>query len=418
MFDGCTSLKSIYFGNFQTIRLNIMLNVFQNCKSLESLDLSSFDTSKVTDFHYMFYNCQSLKFLDLSNFNTSSCGCTRFMFSGCISLTSLNLSSFNTSKIALMQNMFNNHSKILSLDLSNFDTNSCVEMQSMFNGCELLEYVNFKQALISTNLNSNYGNMINNTARNIVFCVDESKTSVLNSLMESNPCSTRISICSVDWRKYQKKLMPDLNTCVNNCSESSQTYKYEYLGKCLAQCPNDTININYLCIKCHSDCKKYEANDISYCTSCASNDKYLYKGQCVSNCSNGYYLNENDPSIKICKCEDIKCEKCSDYSLSQNLCITCNNDENYYPIFNALNNENDFLQCYKDPDGYYFDVSNGYYKKCYSSCLICDIDGNDTYHNCIECKYNYKFQIQINNNNNCYEKCHYYYYLDDNNKTL
>jgi len=218
--------------------------VFQRCSSLETLDLSSFDTSQVTDFHYMFYGCNSLKYLDLSNFKTSSCICTFNMFENCTSITSINLSSFDTSKVTLMSNMFYNCKNLISLDLSSFDTTSVTHIQFMFSGCEKLEFVNFKIATISTINLKEYNNMITNTAKNIVFCVDESKTSILNQQMDQNICSIRISDCS-NWRKYQKKILPDSNECVDSCLNTS--YPFEYLGKCYDKCPKGTFNNNYIC---------------------------------------------------------------------------------------------------------------------------------------------------------------------------
>ena len=38
-----------------------------------------------------------------------------------------------------------------------------------------------------------------------------------------------------------------------------------------------------------------------------------------------------------------------------------------------------------------------------------------TNHNCIECKSEYLFEIDINNYKNCYKNCSYYYYFDKNN---
>jgi len=233
MFDGCSSLKSIKFGNFKTSKIIYMQFIFQNCRALETLDLSSFDTSKVEDFHYMFYGCSSLKYLDLSNFDTSSCRCIRNMFTRCSSLTSINLSSFDISKVDLMYEMFYGCSSLISLDLSSFDTHSVQQIYNMFFDCEKLEFVNFKKAQISgTTLNS-YENMITNTAKNIVFCVDESKTSILNQLMDLNSCSTRISDCS-NWRNYQKKIVPGQTECVDNCSVTSNPI--EHFGKCYREC--------------------------------------------------------------------------------------------------------------------------------------------------------------------------------------
>jgi len=202
MFDGCKSLNNIKFGNFQTSKLTSMNYVFQNCNSLQYLDLSRFNTSLVTHFHHLFFGCESLKYMDLSHFDTSSLQCIYNMFNGCTSITSINLSGFNTSKATLMYYVFTNCKNLISLDLSSFEFNSNPGTYNMFDGCEKLEFVNFKIASISEISNYNY--MIRNTSKNIVFCVDETKTRILNQLMESNNCSIRTYDC-LNWRKYQKK---------------------------------------------------------------------------------------------------------------------------------------------------------------------------------------------------------------------
>ena len=48
----------------------------------------------------------------------------------------------------------------------------------------------------------------------------------------------------------------------------------------------------------------------------------------------------------------------------------------------------------------------------YINYVICDKEGNETFHNCIECKSNYTFHLNINNSINCLEQCPYYYYID------
>ena len=40
------------------------------------------------------------------------------------------------------------------------------------------------------------------------------------------------------------------------------------------------------------------------------------------------------------------------------------------------------------------------YKLCYNSCKTCDINGNDTYHNCIECNDNYNYESNFSNYKN------------------
>ena len=60
---------------------------------------------------------------------------------------------------------------------------------------------------------------------------------------------------------------------------------------------------------------------------------------------------------------------------------------------------------------------NNYFKKCYESCDLCEIGGNDTHHNCIKCKTDYFYELNISNYLNCYDKCEFNFYYDEiNNK--
>ena len=77
------------------------------------------------------------------------------------------------------------------------------------------------------------------------------------------------------------------------------------------------------------------------------------------------------------------------------------------------NIESQKVNCYKEPEGYFLD--NNLYKKCYYTCKTCNIEGNNTNHNCLDCKENFLFVIKKNNIYfNCYENCSYYYFNKDN----
>ena len=62
MFNDCSSLKEIYFINFETIKATSMSAMFQKCNEIENLDLSNFNTSNVTDMKVMFSRCHKSKF--------------------------------------------------------------------------------------------------------------------------------------------------------------------------------------------------------------------------------------------------------------------------------------------------------------------------------------------------------------------
>ena len=85
--------------------------------------------------------------------------------------------------------------------------------------------------------------------------------------------------------------------------------------------------------------------------------------------------------------------------------------QKYYDSNIIINN-------YQSTGGYYFDEVDSFYKLCYSSCKSCNIGGNDINHNCIECKDDYIFEMNISIYKNCYLNCSNYHYYDKiNNKS-
>ena len=337
-----------------------MSHMFNFCISLISLDLSNFDTSQVTDMSSMFSSCFSLISLDLSNFDTSLVTDKKYMFSSCSTLTSLDLTNFNTSLVTDMKFMFGDCSSLTSLDLSNIDTSLFANMSSMFDHCINLEYINLK------NFNEsklNYSNDIfYNIPENIVICINE-KEKIFSQIINK---SCQAIDCSDVLKSKQKKIINNTNECIDSCGYSPQ-YKYEYNGKC------------------------YE------------------------NCRNGFFQ-DNHTLLNICKCELDKCLTCPQVTLRKNLCTKCN--DKYYPKENDPLNIGIFINCYNQSEtkGYYLD--SNLYKKCYNTCRICEIKGDNFIHNCIECNDNFSLRIKRGNYFNCYENyknCSFYYYFDDEN---
>ena len=81
---------------------------------------------------------------------------------------------------------------------------------------------------------------------------------------------------------------------------------------------------------------------------------------------------------------------------------------------NDASNRGEYINCYNEvPTGYYFDENDLIYKKCYSTCQTCDINGDNIYHNCTRCKNEFNFEIKSGEYKNCYEQCDYYYYFDN-----
>ena len=356
MFRQCKDITEFDFSNFDTSNVENMYCMFQSCSSLTSLNLSNFNTTKVKDMSGMFQYCYNLTSLNLSIFNTSNVTNMESMFDNCKSLTSLNLSNFNTSQITRMSNMFKGCSSLTSLNLSNFDTSKVARIQKMFCDCVNLEYINlgnFNENMLSNN-DGYYEKIFYKVPDNAVLCLKEENIKK-KIYPQFNEIKCKLNYCKDDWKSNQNKLIEKTNVCIDKC-ESDSIHKYEYNGKC-------------------------------------------YK-----NCSHGFIDNNK------CKCELEKCLICPPVALNINLCTKCN--INYYPKENDSSNLGEYINCYKNLTGYYLDKNESLYRKCYYKCETCEIQGNNSTHNCLLCKENFPNAFDFNNYTNCYENCPYYYYFD------
>ena len=356
MFYGCSLLSYLNLSNFDTSQVVDMRSIFYHCSSLTSIELSRFNISLTKDIAGMFYNCSKLKSLDLSNFDTSSVTDLLHMFRYCSSLVSLNLSNFDTPAVTDMGAMFENCSSLTFLDLSNFNTSQVKNMGYMFSNCVNLEFINLKN-FDGSNVD-NIKNIFLNLPENIVICIN--KSDKLFSKLESKCYNID---CSENWKLKKKIIINDNNNeCFEICDNNS---KYEYIGRCYDDDKNENLFNNNLIIS-----------------------KY--------------------------KCELDKFLLCPLQTLQKNICTKCNS-KNYYQIENDTLNSEEYINCYEEPEGYYFDQNDLIYKKCYYTCKSCNAQGNYIKHNCQECNDNFTFMIENNNYKNCYVNCSYYHYFDGEN---
>ena len=389
MFKNCISLTSLDISNFNTEKVTHIDNLFNGCRNLTSINLSNFNTSKVINMTKMFYDCISLTSVDISNFDTSLVTDMSEVFYNCILLTSINISNFKTTNVQFIDNMFHGCESLKIIDFSNFDSTSVTKMNDMFFNCGDLEYINFKNYNSDKTLDSNF---FKGTPKNFVLCTE---SDYLINIIENPECT--IVNCDDNWNDFRKKININDGNCIDDCTKTE--YQYEYNFKCFQNCLNGTYNNNYICEDCHPDCRECEGPNNTNCISCSSSDKFLKFGNCVDSCKNdSYYYNETI-NQKICKCELDNCDTCSLESFNEKLCTSCK--DGYYPIYDDKYDINyPFLNCSKSPEGYYLDIS--FYKLCYLSCKTCNISGNETQHNCIECKDGY-FSKYIDLYKNCYE---------------
>ena len=123
-------------------------------------------------------------------------------------------------------------------------------------------------------------------------------------------------------------------------------------------------------------------------------------------------------------CNDICFKENIKIDLKQNRCVEfCNESEYRYEYNHFCYNkcpdnthiiENEHLCLDEKPEGYYFDTTKSVFKKCFDSCKTCYGEGNKINNNCIECKYNFNYELDKNISKNCYFECPYYFYLDNN----
>ena len=343
LFNGCKALKSIDLSKFNTENVISMNDMFYNCQSLTSLNLTAFDTSKVTDMYNMFNNCIKLQELDLSNFQTSDLKLTYNMFNNCSSLTAVNLSSFTASKVTDMHNMFNNCTNLKELNLNNFKGNKAKDVSNMFNNCTSLKSVNLD--------NFNSSNLLNMT----------------------NMFKNCQSLFSLNLKSFHTSNVTKMESAFYNCSS-------------LLSLKIDNFIVS----------SETKIDDLFY--NCQSLSSLEFKN--IIFCPKEGHFEENNSIYNYHNCKD-----CNLKSFNQNLCISCNTNNKFYPIEN--NHETNYIPCYNEtPEGYY--LSDQVYHKCFNTCKNCYGFGNETAHNCTECIINYLLF-----DNNCYPECDYYYYFSD-----
>ena len=390
MFKGCKSLQTLIIDNFDTSKVTDMQSMFEGCSSLASLDLNHFNTSRVQYMNKMFKDCNSLKSLYLKNINSESLGTMQRMFYNCVSLEYLNIYSL-IEDVQSINDMFEG---------SSVDFTLCIEEdENIPNIYEIL----YKNKNIKRDCSIDcYGEDEERiSAEDDKKCCHNVKYN--NKCYDNCPSRTKLSTTNnKECISFDCSYPNFYNYQQNNCSDTDVIPEGYYI--------NDT-DLRTIDI-CDNNCKSCN-NTSTNCTSCKDDMPYLYLHKCYESCPYGYY-NDTDGIMK-CKCEVEKCLKCSEESLNETLCETCN--KGYYQKYNEtfINN---FLNCYKEPQEYYFFDSN-LFMPCYHSCKYCYKDGNKTNHFCKSCnlKNNYPIQMVDYENNityvNCYPNCTYNYYFDN-----
>lgn len=99
-FENCSALRYISGLDYlNTSNVTDMSYMFSGCSSLKSISVGSFDTGKVTDMNSMFEGCQSLTTITVSDagWSTGSLSTGNAMFQGCRNLMGGNGTAYNAA---------------------------------------------------------------------------------------------------------------------------------------------------------------------------------------------------------------------------------------------------------------------------------------------------------------------------------
>ena len=337
------------------------------------IDFSKFDFSTVKDMSYMLSNAHNLEKINFGNIDTSSLRKIDRIFDGCSKLTSVDLSKFDFSYIRDMSSIFSYCNNLVEINFGKINTSSVEKMRYSFYSCKKLKSIelsNFNTVKVK-DMTGMFGGCLSLLYLNL----SNFNHSNLNAIDEMFvDCESLIYLTLGFFQ-------------LNNAIEKNDVFKG--VPKSVKICANNIDTINYLIENnLTSDCS-------NYCFKEGKDKKIdLINKDCANSCENvGYEYNN------ICYNKCPKGKLVNNYFCEDNL---CNNE-----IQNSI-------KCLdKTPQGYYLDLEDEIYKKCYKNCKFCLGPGNELNNNCTECESNYIFLNGTLKKNNCYQICNYYYYFDE-----
>ena len=143
--------------------------------------------------------------------------------------------------------------------------------------------------------------------------------------------------------------------------------------------------------------------------------KIIESSQMIKSYELTEYLSKTTQNDKII-C-DKKCLECDEESNARNLCIKCNNNNNYFEL--KLNNQikednQNYIECYSEEtkiSNYYLNKKDKVFEPCFYTCGTCKELGNQNDHKCLSCANNYR--INPYKNNSCVMECKYFFYFSN-----
>ena len=299
------------------------------------------------------------------------------MFSGCSELTSIIFANFDTSKVDTIEYMFNGCSSLTSLDLSSFDTKKVTSMEELFNDCTSLSFVNLSSFQTPVVVKLSY-----------LFQNCKSLTSIYFPFLESS-----------EYVEMDYAFKGCISLKFLDLSNFTYFQRCKYNNYMFQDCSSlQYINFGNIQMKCQysNDAFKRTPENIIICSD-DSKWNNIVKGSNIS------ILCNNDGDLDYVINNKACYIKNSTVIINKQICMECGN--NYYQLYNSSYKNDSKINCQKIPQGYYLDINEIYpiLKQCFSSCETCEKGGEENFHNCIECKSDYKIREKyFGNYKNCY----------------
>ena len=128
---------------------------------------------------------------------------------------------------------------------------------------------------------------------------------------------------------------------------------------------------------------------------------------------NSYYLKILTKKIRKLV-SNTKCNLSNNESLEYDLCISCNNDYDYYKVQEPIVWNTSYVECYNEntkPDNFFLDGAGPekVYRPCYETCGTCAEGGNEDNHKCLTCAIHHK--KKPGSEADCLVLCTYFYYF-------
>ena len=264
--------------------------------------------------------------------------------------------------------MFYGCTKIISLKLDNFKTMNVCSMSFMFKGCESLislDLSNFNTTK-TANMPYMFYRCINLTSLNLSN-FDTSETKNMSNMFDG--CS---SLRTLDLSNFNTSHVKDISNMFYACSN------FEY------------VNLKNSNIK--SDVNAFDVFSLTFqnLMVCTQNDNEILKNLLGKKII--FYCDDNLLNNYNCYMKN--------FTLDNNyICDICQN--NFTFKYNDPNNNlyNSYINCFEQKI------------VCFNSCKTCEIEGNETLNNCLKCKDEFIYEINITNSK--YKNCYSHYINED-----